>query len=82
MCFFLFCFVFFTLHPLCLQFVKNMTSAAYAKELHEKITDDITHPIEYYEPQFSILENHGTSHLSVVAADGSAVAATSTINHQ
>lgn len=76
-----FCFVFFTFHPLCPQFVENMTSAAYANELHSKITDDTTHPMEYYGPQFSVPDNHGTSHLSVVAADGSAVAATSTINH-
>lgn len=63
------------------DFVENMTSAAYANELHSKITDDTTHPMEYYGPQFSVPDNHGTSHLSVVAADGSAVAATSTINH-
>uniref|UniRef100_A0A3Q1ET57 Gamma-glutamyltransferase 1b n=1 Tax=Acanthochromis polyacanthus TaxID=80966 RepID=A0A3Q1ET57_9TELE len=57
-----------------------MTSSAYADDLHDKITDDTTHEMSYYEPEFYMNENHGTSHLSVIAKDGSAVAATSTVN--
>ncbi|KAM9820541.1 glutathione hydrolase 1 proenzyme [Neosynchiropus ocellatus] len=62
------------------ELIQNMTSMTYAENLKDKITDDTTHPVKYYEPDFYLPENYGTSHLSVVAADGSAVGATSTIN--
>ncbi|KAM9475171.1 glutathione hydrolase 1 proenzyme-like [Clarias gariepinus] len=62
------------------DFIHNMTSKYFANIIRSKISDETTYPGWYYEPEYSNPESYGTSHLSILAADGSAVAVTSTIN--
>jgi gamma-glutamyltranspeptidase/glutathione hydrolase/leukotriene-C4 hydrolase len=62
--------------------VSNITSDAYAKDTFMKINDFYTindpayYGADYYQP-----DDHGTTHMSVIAPNGDAVAVTSTINH-
>ena len=57
-----------------------MKSDDFAHEIRSLITDDVTHDIPYYRPEGEIVTNVGTAHISVLAADGSAVAITSSLN--
>ncbi|XP_035247677.1 glutathione hydrolase 1 proenzyme-like isoform X1 [Anguilla anguilla] len=63
------------------ELISNITSKEFASDVRRRITDNMTHPTNYYDPEFSLPDNQGTAHLSIIAEDGSAVAATSTINH-
>ncbi|RXN33726.1 gamma-glutamyltranspeptidase 1-like protein [Labeo rohita] len=64
------------------EIVKRMTSESLADRIRNKIKDDFKQT-SYCEQEDSdgVPEDHGTSHLSVLAEDGSAVAITSSINN-
>jgi gamma-glutamyltranspeptidase / glutathione hydrolase / leukotriene-C4 hydrolase len=59
----------------------NLTSKDYALYIRSQIQDGVTFDDPaHYGAQTMPSENHGTAHVSVIASDGSAVSATSTIN--
>ncbi|CAF4479859.1 unnamed protein product, partial [Rotaria socialis] len=55
-------------------------SSDYAEDIRERVNEHKTQPLDYYEPMFEPQQDHGTSHCSIIDAEGNAVAATSTIN--
>lgn len=59
--------------------VKRLTSLAYATELAARIATDRTQPPENYG-RITLKDDGGTSHFSVIDAQGNAVACTETIN--
>ena len=62
-----------------LQLKDKMLDPDFAKTFFDKIQER-TMPLDYYEPEFSIVSDAGTTHLSIVDAEGNAVSVTSTIN--
>ncbi|CAH1774060.1 unnamed protein product, partial [Owenia fusiformis] len=62
------------------EIVKLMMSKDYAAHIRDIITDEETHDYNYYGAEYDNVENHGTSHLSILGPDGIAVSLTSTIN--
>ncbi|CAF4058458.1 unnamed protein product [Rotaria sordida] len=62
------------------QLLNLILSPEYAEEIRERIKEDKTQPLEYYEPMFEPQTDHGTSHCSIIDSEGNAVAVTSTIN--
>ncbi|XP_063345779.1 glutathione hydrolase 5 proenzyme-like [Pelmatolapia mariae] len=63
------------------KMAKNLTEDSFADNKRSLINSDKTHDPQYYGIN-SYLDSIGTTHVSVVAADGSAVSVTSSINDE
>ncbi|KAF8502165.1 gamma-glutamyltranspeptidase [Russula emetica] len=53
---------------------------SFSALISQNLTDNYTHPAAYYQPIFDVPEDHGTSHTSIVDANGMVVSITSTVN--
>ncbi|KAF9049718.1 gamma-glutamyltranspeptidase [Panaeolus papilionaceus] len=62
------------------QLIDEISTKEFANKVFANLTDDRTHPPEYYQPVYDVKTDHGTSHTSVVDRNGMAVAITSTVN--
>ncbi|KAJ2776581.1 hypothetical protein H4R18_005602 [Coemansia javaensis] len=60
--------------------VSRQISKPFASAIRANISDSRTFALDHYDPEYDILNNHGTTHLSVLDEDGMAVSLTSTIN--
>ena len=64
----------------CPQLANNLTSDAFVESIRERITEDRTHDTMYYEPEFAVEDDHGTTHVSLSGPDGSVISFTASIN--
>ncbi|CAM0904362.1 unnamed protein product [Alopecurus aequalis] len=60
--------------------VSDMLSPKFAAELKRTIYDNMTFSPKHYGGRWNILQDHGTSHLSIVDGERNAVSMTSTVN--
>ncbi|KAF9434162.1 hypothetical protein BGZ76_008470, partial [Entomortierella beljakovae] len=60
--------------------IQGILSKDTAGLIRANISDERTFPVEYYNPHWGPIDNHGTTHLSSVDKDNMAVALTSTVN--
>ncbi|XP_062225816.1 glutathione hydrolase 1-like isoform X2 [Phragmites australis] len=62
------------------EVVSDMMSPKFAAELKKTIYDNMTFDPKHYGGRWNILQDHGTSHLSIVDSERNAVSMTSTVN--
>ncbi|KAF9584567.1 hypothetical protein BGW38_006002 [Lunasporangiospora selenospora] len=62
------------------EMINVMLDKDGAAKIRANISDERTFPVEYYNPHWVAIENHGTTHLSTVDENEMAVALTSTVN--
>ncbi|KIY53111.1 gamma-glutamyltranspeptidase [Fistulina hepatica ATCC 64428] len=63
-----------------LERITEIPTKEFAASTFLNITDDRTHPPEYYHPVYDLPSDHGTSHTSTIDKNGMSVSVTSTIN--
>lgn len=62
------------------QVLSEMLSPKFAEDLKKKIYDNMTFDPSYYGPKWNVVNDHGTSHLSIVDSERNTVSMTSTVN--
>ncbi|KAF5106505.1 hypothetical protein DV453_003914 [Geotrichum candidum] len=60
--------------------IKEILDPKWADMIRTNISDDNTHPWQFYSPAYEGKDPHGTAHFSVLDADGMAVSMTTTVN--
>lgn len=60
--------------------INNLANVSYAHAIRTNISDTKTYPWQYYSPAYEANDPHGTTHFSVIDANGGAVALTTTVN--
>ena len=58
-----------------------MTDDTYIDRIRRRIDTTRTRDLDYYEHLFNIADDAGTSQISVLAPDGSAVSLTASVNY-
>lgn len=62
--------------------LSNLSDTAYADDIRGQIDDEQTsNDTLHYGASFTVEEDHGTAHVSIIAPNGDAVAITGTINY-
>ncbi|KAJ8769564.1 hypothetical protein K2173_005167 [Erythroxylum novogranatense] len=63
------------------EVVSDMLSPEFAKKLKKAILDNMTFDPQYYGGKWNQIQDHGTSHVSIVDRERNAVSMTSTVNY-
>ncbi|CAG8605108.1 21812_t:CDS:10 [Cetraspora pellucida] len=61
--------------------INEIISKEYAARIRANLSDTHTFVPSHYDPEYATLEDHGTTHISVVDSDEMAVSMTATLNH-
>lgn len=61
--------------------MEKLLSSQFADEIRKKIVDDRTSKdASFYGAEFDVGNDHGTSHVSIIAPNGDAISVTSSVN--